>query len=173
METAWETIGRTIFEEFHDLANIADWTKAALRLIVAATLTGLLGFEREIEGKAAGVRTHILVGLGAALIVIAPSLANMPIESMSRVIQGIVSGIGFLGAGAILKRSDEGDIRGLTTAAGLWISAAVGMTVGLGRLALAIFATVVTLIVLGPLGRLLWQVTPRATDGAKPANRAD
>lgn len=90
----------------------------------------------------------MLVSLGTALAVLACAASNMSLEGQSRVIQGIVTGIGFIGAGSILKLDKEREIHGLTTAAGLWMTAAVGVAVGLGALGVAIIGTFVTLIVL-------------------------
>lgn len=103
----------------------------ALRLAIAAALGGLIGFERERKGKAAGVRTHMMVALGAALFVLVPIGAGLEPGDLSRVIQGIAAGMGFLGGGTILKRSD--DIEGLTSAATIWFTAAVGLAVGTGQ----------------------------------------
>jgi putative Mg2+ transporter-C (MgtC) family protein len=88
-----------------------------LRMTLAALLGGLVGLEREMTGKAAGLRTHMLVSLGAAMFVLTPLEVGMGVGDLSRVIQGVVTGVGFLGAGAILKRDEEGKIHGLTTAA--------------------------------------------------------
>jgi putative Mg2+ transporter-C (MgtC) family protein len=121
------------------------------RLSVAAVLGGLLGLERAHRGKAAGVRTHMLVALGAALFTLAPLEAGMELEGLSRVIQGVAAGIGFIGAGTILKRADEREIQGLTTAASLWLTAAVGMAVGAGRLWLPLIAVLLAFFILhGP-----------------------
>src|SRR5262245_50048566 len=94
----WQTVVDTIRDEFHDLDDAAQWTRAVLRLSVALLLGGILGFEREVERKSAGLRTHMLVALGSALIVVAPQLAGALMADMTRVIQGLVTGIGFLGA---------------------------------------------------------------------------
>ena len=126
----------------------AQLVRVLLRVITAAILGAIVGFEREKAGKPAGLRTHILVCLGTAVVVLACSGANMNLDGLSRVIQGIVTGIGFIGAGSILKLDEERDIRGLTTAAGLWMTAAIGISVGLGELGLAVISTALTLIVL-------------------------
>lgn len=115
-----------------------------IRLVAAALLGGLIGLQRQGVGKAAGVRTHILVASGAAVFVLAAAGSGMAPDAVSRVIQGLVTGIGFLGAGAILKRSQTWEIQGLTTAAGIWVTAAIGVTVGLGGLGLALLGTGLT-----------------------------
>jgi putative Mg2+ transporter-C (MgtC) family protein len=133
----------------YGLPDRAHLETAILRVITAIVLGGLVGINRERAGKPAGLRTHMLVSLGTALVVLACSASNMSLEGQSRVIQGIVTGIGFIGAGSILKLDKEREIQGLTTAAGLWMTAAVGVAVGLGALGVAIIGTLVALIVLG------------------------
>lgn len=120
-----------------------------IRVIAAVLLGGFLGIERERAGKPAGFRTHMLVCLGTALVVLACTEAKMSVEGLSRVVQGIVTGIGFVGAGSILKLSESREIKGLTTAAGLWMTAIIGISVGLGALGLAVIGTLLTLLVLG------------------------
>jgi putative Mg2+ transporter-C (MgtC) family protein len=115
-----------------------EFLRVFIKLLFAVVLGGLIGVQRERSGKPAGVRTHMLVSLGAAVFVIAPMEVGMLTADLSRVIQGLVTGIGFLGAGAILKREEKGEIEGLTTAAGIWMTAAAGLAVGLGRFGLAI-----------------------------------
>jgi putative Mg2+ transporter-C (MgtC) family protein len=122
-------------------------------MIAAALLGAVIGFERERAGKEAGLRTHILVSLGTCVFILTCAGYGMNSDGLSRVIQGIVTGIGFLGAGSILKLNEERDIKGLTTAAGIWMTAAIGVAVGLGTLGLAILATILTVIVLTLIGR--------------------
>lgn len=124
---------------------------AIVRLIAAMILGAIVGFEREQAGKAAGLRTHILVALGTTLFVLASSGSGMSSDGVSRVVQGLATGIGFIGAGAILKLSATREIQGLTTAAGIWMTAAIGVTVGLGGLGLAILGTILTVIVLASI----------------------
>lgn len=138
----------TIQEEFSDLPDAAEVTRLCLRLLVAIILGGVLGYERERTGAAAGFRTHMLVALGAALFVIVPLQAGTDMSDMSRVLQGVIAGIGFLGAGAIIKSSDEQEIKGLTTAASIWLTAAVGIAAGMGREATAVVSTVFALMIL-------------------------
>ena len=119
-----------------------------LRVFAAVLFGAIVGIERERAGKPAGLRTHMLVSLGTAVVVIACQDTGMSLDGQSRVIQGIVTGIGFIGAGTILKLNEQREIQGLTTAAGLWMTAAVGVAVGLGVLGLAVIATLVTVLVL-------------------------
>ena len=119
-----------------------------IRMIASVVLGAIVGLEREKAGKPAGLRTHILVSFGTALVVLACAGSGMNMDGLSRVIQGIVTGIGFVGAGSILKLDQERDIRGLTTAAGLWLTAAVGVACGLGALGVAIIGAVLALIIL-------------------------
>jgi putative Mg2+ transporter-C (MgtC) family protein len=112
-----------------------------LRLLVAMLLGAVVGYEREQTRKAAGLRTHVLVSLGSALFVLAPLQAGMPTADVSRIVQGVAAGIGFIGAGAILKLTSEREIRGLTTAASIWMTAAAGIAAGLGEFTLAALAT--------------------------------
>ena len=120
-----------------------------IRVIAAILVGAVLGIEREKAGKPAGLRTHMIVCLGTAVVVLACTEVNMGLDGLSRVIQGIVTGIGFIGAGTILKLNEQREIKGLTTAAGLWMTAAIGVAVGLGALGLAVIGTVLTLLVLG------------------------
>lgn len=141
----WEEIGDTIVEEFSDLTDPAQATRIVLRLMVAAILGGLLGIEREHKGKAAGVRTHMLVAMGSALFVLVSQQAGIIATDMSRVIQGLIAGVGFLGAGTILKVQSEEKVQGLTTAAGIWMTAAIGMAAGLGLEVTAVLSTTLAL----------------------------
>lgn len=117
------------------------FARSALRLAVALLCGACIGYQRERVGKAAGLRTHVLVAAGSALVVAASFETGMNDEAVSRVVQGLLTGIGFLGAGAILKLRHPYDIRGLTTAAGIWMTCAIGVTAGLGRFVTALAAT--------------------------------
>jgi putative Mg2+ transporter-C (MgtC) family protein len=138
----------TIVAEFSDLPDAATITVVTLRLLVAAALGGVLGYDRERKARSAGVRTHMLVAVGAALFVLGPLQAGMQIGDLSRVLQGVVQGIGFLGAGAIIVRSRSHQIEGLTTAASIWATAGIGVIVGLGLEATAILSTLIVLAIL-------------------------
>lgn len=119
-------------------------------LLLAALLSMLIGLDRERRQRPAGMRTHMLVGIGACLFTVL-SVYGFPGDDSSRVAANIVTGIGFLGAGTILQR--KGDVRDLTTAASIWATAAVGMASGLGLWFVAIVATVIVWIVLAVLRR--------------------
>jgi putative Mg2+ transporter-C (MgtC) family protein len=149
-----DDIGEVLAEEFSDVPNAGDLTRLLVRMLMACLLGGLLGWERERTGKAAGMRTHILVCLGAALFVYIPLSAGMAVADLSRVMQGVLAGIGFLGAGAIIKQTDQGVIRGLTTAAGIWLTAAIGVACGMGREVSALLGAALAFFVLAFLGRL-------------------
>lgn len=122
-----------------------DISEAIIDLVVATGLSALLGLERELSGKEAGLRTHALVGLGAALFTVL-SRGVFPDADQARVAAGIVTGVGFLGAGAIFRSGPL--VKGLTTAAGLWAVAAVGMAAGTDELLLATLATGLAAVVL-------------------------
>lgn len=143
-----DEIWSTMASEFSDVPDVATLTRITLRLTLAALLGGVLGYEREKKGRSAGVRTHMLVAVGAALFVIGPTQAEMAIGDLSRVLQGIVQGIGFLGAGAILVRASKRQIEGLTTAATIWFTAGIGVIAGLGLEATAVLSTLIALIIL-------------------------
>ena len=134
MNVVWEELAAG-FPETEAMVRIT------VRLIVAMIFGAVIGIQRERAGKPAGLRTHMLVALGAAVFIIASGEFGMNADSISRVIQGLVTGIGFLGAGAILKLYDKRAVEGLTTAAGIWMTAALGVAVGLGRFGLALVAT--------------------------------
>ena len=119
-----------------------------VRLLAALLAGAVIGFQREHSGKAAGLRTHMLVCFGTALFVVACVEAGMASDALSRVIQGVVTGIGFLGAGAIIKLESTREIKGLTTAAGIWLTAAIGVTIGLGHLGIAALAVLFAWLVL-------------------------
>ena len=133
------------------------WADITVRLLVAAALSGAIGAERELRERVAGLRTHMLVGVGAALFTLVSAYAwgdfvfdrsRGTVFDPSRVAAQIVSGIGFLGAGAILRQGLS--VRGLTTAAGLWVAAAIGMAAGAGFYVAAFVTTAIALVGLGP-----------------------
>ena len=126
------------------------FTVIVIRFVASTIFGAAIGIERQRAGKAAGLRTHVLVATGTTVFILSCIAAGMHTDSdgISRVIQGIVTGIGFVGAGSIIKRDSERDIQGVTTSAGIWMTAAIGVATGLGRLGIALMATVVALIVL-------------------------
>jgi len=131
------------------------FTEILLRLVAAVVVGAVLGIDRELRNKPAGLRTMALVALGSAmftLIAVDRGGAAQP-DAISRVVQGIITGIGFLGAGAILHRDADGYVSGLTTAASIWLAAALGISSGLAHwpLVLAGVGLGITLLVLTPL----------------------
>lgn len=134
----------------HDAAGMA---RIALRLVVAVALGAVLGYDRERKDSAAGLRTYMLVALGASLFVVAPAWSGLSPDELGRVMQGVIAGIGFLGAGAIIKVSEREQVKGLTTAAGIWATAAIAVAAGLGRVWTAVFATALAYVVLAAMGR--------------------
>jgi putative Mg2+ transporter-C (MgtC) family protein len=149
MDAWWHEVWITLQAEFADIGDASQLTRITVRLLIAALLGAILGFEREQKGKAAGVRTHMLVAMGAALFVLVPQMSGAQADAMSRVVQGVIAGIGFLGAGTILKGKDgdESHVKGLTTAAGLWMTAAIGVAAGMGRESTAVLSTLLALAV--------------------------
>jgi putative Mg2+ transporter-C (MgtC) family protein len=163
----WTRIIDTVAAEFSDAVDAEQITRILVRLLLAAVLGGILGYEREQQGKAAGIRTHMLVAMGAALFVLVPQQGGMQVDDMSRVIQGVIAGIGFLGAGAIIKNKSEENVLGLTTAAGVWMTAAIGIACGLGREMTAVLSTVLALGVLALVPKLVERKDTSA--GGKPS----
>jgi putative Mg2+ transporter-C (MgtC) family protein len=147
MNVVWEELAAG-FPDAETMVRIT------VRLILAMIFGAVIGIQRERAGKPAGLRTHMLVALGAAVFVIASGEFGMNADSISRVIQGLVTGIGFLGAGAILKLYDRRAVEGLTTAAGIWMTAALGVAVGLGRFGLALLATLLAWMTLSLVRQL-------------------
>jgi putative Mg2+ transporter-C (MgtC) family protein len=153
-----------------------------LRLVISAVLSGLIGYERERTGKDAGLRTHMLVALGATLFVSftdlfviesvplappsPPGNLRIQIEPLATV-EAIVTGISFLGAGTIFVSGKGRRVQGLTTAASIWVTAAVGIAVGLERYVLACGSTVLILLILYVIGK--FDVRPRQDASAPPA----
>jgi putative Mg2+ transporter-C (MgtC) family protein len=141
MDVFWSELS-TSFPDSRQFAIIV------IRLLGAAILGAAIGFEREHAGKKAGLRTHMLVAAGTCVFVLGGLGNGMGHDAMSRVIQGIITGIGFVGAGSILKREEDKKIEGVTTSAAIWMAAAIGVACGLGGLGLALIATLLALVVL-------------------------
>jgi putative Mg2+ transporter-C (MgtC) family protein len=167
MDILWE-------ELTSGLPDARQFTHVLIRLLAATLLGAVVGFQRERVGKPAGLRTHMLVTLGTTVFVLACSGVGMSMDGLSRVIQGIVTGIGFIGAGSILKLNKERDIQGLTTAAGVWMAAAIGVAVGLGSLGVALLSTLFTLIILTLAGLIEpdWRKSSSGNPDAGPDHKA-
>jgi putative Mg2+ transporter-C (MgtC) family protein len=153
MDSTWAEIWIAVQEEF-TLPAAPELARTCIRLLVAVLLGALLGYDRERKESAAGLRTHMLVALGAALFVIAALQAGLDKADLSRVIQGVVAGIGFLGAGAIIKLNEKEQVKGLTTAASIWATAAIGVAAGMGHVATAAVSTLLALVILAALPRV-------------------
>jgi putative Mg2+ transporter-C (MgtC) family protein len=145
------------------LPNAQEAVRVVVRLVAALLAGGVIGLQRETSGKAAGLRTHMLVCAGTTLFVLAAIDIGMEQDAMSRVIQGLATGIGFLGAGAILKVESSHQIKGLTTAAGVWMTAALGVAIGVGQLGTAAIGTVLAWFVLAVLIKI-----DKRIDGSSP-----
>lgn len=140
-----------LMDELFSLPDTGFLVRIGSRLGTAALLGGLIGLEREWMGKAAGLRTHMTVALGCAAFILVVLESSPDPANLSRAIQGIAAGIGFIGAGTILKRNDEDDIKGLTTAATIWLTAAVGAAVGAGHGWLALISVLIAFLILSIL----------------------
>jgi putative Mg2+ transporter-C (MgtC) family protein len=141
-----------------DVTHPAGITDIALRLLMATLIGSGIGLDRELRGKAAGMRTHALVSLGAALIVVV-TIRLTPvgfehIDAISRAIQGIIAGVGFLGGGAILKSGQAEIVQGLTTAASIWVVACLGIACGAGQWVASLIGLILALLIL-IVGRLV------------------
>lgn len=121
-----------------------------LRVLVAALLGGAVGYDRQRHDKPAGLRTHMLVAMGAALFTASADLVGGNRLDLLRVTAAVATGIGFLGAGAIMRSGQT--ITGLTTAAGIWVTAGVGVVIGVGQWILGVGAALITVIVIAVLG---------------------
>ncbi len=154
-----------------DLTSAAQ-VESLLRMTGGAVAGAILGINRDLHHKPAGLRTHALVGLGASVItILSISLAGEGhSDSVLRVVQGVITGIGFLGAGVILHPANQNTVFGLTTAASVWLSACLGMVCGAGNWGLAILATGLALIILvfgGPVERMFHRALGGKKDGKK------
>jgi putative Mg2+ transporter-C (MgtC) family protein len=116
-----------------ELPSLEQLARVASRLLAAAVLGGLVGAEREWVGRAAGLRTHMVVALGSAVFVLIPVETGASRDSVTAVIQGVATGVGFIGAGTILKAADQREVQGLTTAATIWMTGALGIAAGIGH----------------------------------------
>jgi len=127
---------------------VSPWLDMTLRLLLAIALGAIIGYQRERASKAAGLRTHILISLGAAVFTVVSIFGFSGAVDPSRVAAGVVAGIGFIGAGVIFRGMGEERVAGLTTAASIWASAAVGLAAGAGLWLIAVIAGLATLGVL-------------------------
>ncbi len=155
-------LGTALWQEVAaSLPDSVETARILVRLLVAGALGGILGFQRAHVGKAAGVRTHMLVTLGAAIVVLLPHLTGMSTADVSRIIQGILTGVGFIGGGVILKMSEQHQIVGITTAASIWLAAILGIVTGAGRLGLAVVGAILALVILSFFGWLEGEILGR------------
>ncbi|MDD5347041.1 MAG: MgtC/SapB family protein [Candidatus Omnitrophica bacterium] len=130
----------------------------AMRLVLSVVLGGLIGLERQLHRRAAGLRTHILVSLGSCLIMLTSMFVSDIYKGVanidpSRIASGVITGIGFLGAGAIMREREREAVKGLTTAASLWVVAGIGLAVGCGFYSASLVTSVLALVSLFVLGR--------------------
>jgi putative Mg2+ transporter-C (MgtC) family protein len=177
-------LGNVIVQQFMaDLPDMNSFVRVTLRLMFALMLAACIGWERERGGKSAGLRTHILVALGSALFVISLGEAGAEADELTRVAQGIAAGIGFIGGGVILKLPSERRVEGLTTAASVWLTAAVGVAAGTGKLGAGLIGLLLCLLVLVVLQRFAprsrkqeheqREADRRATDRRRDAHEAN
>ena len=141
----------------------SDWQSLTFRLTLALLLGGAIGFNRQQSGRPAGLRTFMIVSLGAALFVMIPLQADIDSNfsssnALSRTIQGVATGVGFLGAGMILQQSSQKssrtEVKGLTSAATIWLAAGLGAAAGCGLWRMSLVGTLMTLVVLSGVKRL-------------------
>lgn len=156
-----------------DIFQTLGWQEVALRLGSATLAGAVLGLNRELKGKPAGLRTNALVSLGSALLILASlgsaldSDKQLQANVMSRVMQGIITGIGFLGAGVILRDTSGTQVHGITTAATIWLTATLGVLCGVGMWQVALLGVGLTLaiLILGkPLEKFLHRKFPKLTE---------
>jgi putative Mg2+ transporter-C (MgtC) family protein len=147
--------------------------RVTVRLGSALIVGTAIGLQRELTHHPAGLRTHMLVALGTALFIVGPTEAGMDSAALSRILQGLATGIGFLGAGAILKLAPEREIHGLTTAAGVWMTAAASAIAAIGQTAVALIGTALGLLVLAAFRRIERRMGHPANDGADGTHRSD
>ncbi len=146
MEQFWQALA-------DDTPQAGQVAIVTFRLCLAALVGALPGLQRERVHVAAGLRTHMLVSVGSAVFIMAALDAGGTISDATRVVQGVATGIGFVGAGAILKSAQNHEVHGLTTAASVWLTAGLGTAVGIGRIWIPIFASLLALVILALLRR--------------------
>jgi putative Mg2+ transporter-C (MgtC) family protein len=140
-------------EVFMGLGDEEKVVRSLARLTVAAAMGAILGYERQTERKPTDARMHMIVAMGAALVTLVVSESGNA-DAVSRAVQGIITGVGFLGAGAIIKDDSEHKIHGLTTASSVWLTAAIGIAIGAGHLWPAVFAVLLGWIFLAGLKKI-------------------
>jgi putative Mg2+ transporter-C (MgtC) family protein len=164
MNAVWNELTRVV----PDLGEIV---RVMLRLLAALSIGTVIGLQRELTHKPAGLRTHMLVALGTGLFVVSASESGMQPDSLSRVLQGLATGIGFLGAGAILKLNPEREIHGLTTAAGIWMTAAASAAAAIGQIAVAVIGVALGFLVLTAFSGIEERLGHRAKKDAEVHSR--
>src|SRR3982074_3470499 len=147
--------------------------RVSVRLCAALFMGTAIGLQRELTHKPAGLRTHMLLGLGTALFIVGAAESGMHLDSLSRIVQGLATGIGFPGGGAILKLTNEREIHGLTTAAGIWMTAAASAAAALGQIAVALIGTLLGLLVLIVFHKLEKMLDHRARKDTEVHSRSD
>jgi putative Mg2+ transporter-C (MgtC) family protein len=166
MNSAFDEVTR-LTPDMHQLVRVS------LRLLAVMAIGTAIGLQRELTHKPAGLRTHMLVALGTAMFIVGAAEAGMSSSDVSRIVQGVATGIGFLGAGAILKLANEREIHGLTTAAGVWMTAAASAIAALGQITIALMGTLLGLLVLGMFRKLEKQLDHHARKDAEVHSRSD
>jgi putative Mg2+ transporter-C (MgtC) family protein len=165
MNILWEALQQELYAE---IPSVEQAVRVTFRLLVAMLLGLVIGWNREEQGKSAGLRTHMLVALGAALFVLAPLEGGASSGDTTRVVQGVATGIGFLGGGVILQLVQERKVKGLTTAASIWMTAALGVAAGMGRAGAALIGLFFAWIILTALMKLEDRINGKTTsDKAK------
>ena len=154
MQAWWQGVVVALRQEGVAWGDPAALVRVVLHLLLAAAVGGAIGWQRERARRSAGLRTHMLVAVGAASLVAAALEAGMPMEQLSRVIQGIAVGVGFIGGGVILKLTEKQEVRGLTTAAGLWMTAGLGVGAGLGSYLTVVAGSALTWFILSIIWKL-------------------
>jgi len=150
MNSFWDAL---LAEVGHVVPDANTFARVLVRLGFAVLLTSVIGWDRERGRKTAGLRTHLMVAIGSALFVLILEDSTGD-QAVSRVIQGITAGVGFICGGAILKLESQNKVRGLTTAGSVWFAAAIGVAAGTGKLAAAIGGTIFAWIVLSLLAKV-------------------
>jgi putative Mg2+ transporter-C (MgtC) family protein len=152
-----------------ELPSTYELLSVPFRLCLAAVLAAIPGFQRERLGQAAGLRTHMMVSVGAAIFVMAALEAGASMGDTTRVVQGLATGIGFVGAGAIMKSKENHEVHGLTTASSIWLTAGLGTAVGMGRVWLPVVGSILAVVILS----LVSWISDRVGPPREMGNRRD